>query len=534
LHDYEIKLGADKALCLKLGYAFMTNSSPVEELRLIGQCLRQVYQCSTEQRTRSFLSMGESELTPLLVQVLMNGLSQGENFPSDTLIIVVEILRIYAKLEVAKHALIHMKKGQWIGQILQYCLGGTLGTNASSVSPLLVEILGMIKDLTFRSSVSDKEKILSVREGVFGGLIASICQAAGMADYRLVDWFTAVVWNLVLDKPICDKFLHIDVSHDFPVIGYLVRILNGGRKPCMVSDNASATKIRRNAISCIGNMLSHVDNQIILVGGPRAKTLAILPTLVDLVERDEDSIVRRRAMRTIRCMACSEDDSVRVSLNYHDLRSLFLGVLSRRIAEDDEHDRDTQVQACMAMCVSMDLFPSSDWPRLETVLLRRIETCFDERLIEAACSCYIECLKRSPLQRGPSCFTELFWARLELAASPKTAAQCATISLLLLELARLEKDIPESANSQHPSNLTNPTAIKILILLLSFSSKEHCGVRQNALEAVECLISKSANRRALAGNEGLLSALVNLCLLQPDTTSKDAAKKIIIDLVPEL
>ena len=532
LHDYEIQSGADKALCLKLGYAIMTASSPSEELRLIGECLRLIYQCSIDQRQRSFRTIGGSELAPLLVKVLIDGLSEGENFPTDTLTVIVEVLRVYAKLDSGKSLLVRLKTGHWLGQVLQYCVDGTLGANARTVSPLCMELLGLIKDLTFRSSALDKERILSLGDGAFGGLIASICRAGERADRRLVDWFTAVMWNLVLEKSICDRILDLDVTRGFPVIGYMLRILNSDHFN-ILPEKSNDTKIRRNAVSCIGNILSHTDNQMVLIGGQEAKELAVLRTLVNVVDNDNDAIVRRRAMRTIRCIACSQDDQIRTNLNQHDLQTLCFGVMSRRIAEDDENDRDMQIQACLTMCASIDLFSCSDWPRLETVLLQRIETSNDEKLIQAACSCLVECIKHSPWQRGPSCFSDLFWARLEV-ASAACGETHAPISLLLVELARQEKESPETLKNHDASNLTNSAVIKILIHLFSFSSKEHYSSRQNALETLDLLAMKQANRRSLTENESLLSALVNLCLLEPDANSKDAAKRIIIDLVPEL
>jgi hypothetical protein len=462
----------------------------------------------------------------------MDGLSTVENFPTDILVVVVEVIRIYAKLESAKGLLVQLRNGHWLGQILQYCVDGTVGANSNNISLLCMELLGLIKDLTFRSSVFDKETILSLRGGVFGGLLASICKAGETADRRLVNWFTAVIWNLVLDKSICDKIMDLDKTHDFPVIKYLLRILNGNL--CIShATPKNDSQIRRNAISCIGNMLSRTDNQMLLIHDGRAKNLAIIRTLVAIVEQDSDSIVRRRAMRTLRCLACSQEKQVRASLNQHDVPSVYFGAIARRIAEDDENDRDMQIQACLAICASIDSLSCSDWPRLETVLLQRIETSNDEKIIQAACSCLVECIKHSPWRRGPSGFSDLFWARLEVAAT-SSAEPHSSISCLLIELARLETKYPESTKSTHPSNLTNSAPIKIMSHLISLSSEEHREIRQNALETISSLATNIANRRALAENESLLSALVNLCLLQPDAATKEAAKQIIVDLVPEL
>lgn len=539
LHDYELTLGADKALCLKLGYVVVTSKDPFEELNLIGKCLLQIYQSSSEQRMRSFRSVGATELVPLLVQVLMNVFWSTENVLSpdqeEVVGTVVQVLRNYTKLESAKSLLIRLNQGAWLGRILNYCVGsiGAIGaTMPIDVSSLCTEILGLVKDLTFRSSQTDKEIIMSVHDGIFGGLLATICNARTNLDTQIVEWFTAVIWNLVLDKAICDQFMENEKIHDFPVLKYLLRVLR-------VDDNSEGrdrsrqSKIRRNATSSIGNILAHAENQRVLFGALNREKLDILPTLMRLVEADGDSIVRRRAMRTIRCIVSSQTSEICQTIKNEDLATLLVDTISRNISLDDENDRDMQIQACQAISFVVDQLSGGDWPRIETALLQRVETSNDEKLINAACACLTDCVKNSPWRRGPSCFSEMFWTRLEATASSSVESHL-QIASLLLELAWLEKEVVTETSREDPSTLTNTTVVNTLTSLVSQAGKDQGKSRRLALETIVLLVEKEANRRPLAENESLLSGLVNLCLLQPDEDSKAIAKQTIICLVPEL
>ena len=74
LHDAEINLGIDKALCLKLGYVVVTAQSPYvsKEAALICRCFNEVYKCSSANQLRSFRNIGATELLPLLIQLSKN------------------------------------------------------------------------------------------------------------------------------------------------------------------------------------------------------------------------------------------------------------------------------------------------------------------------------------------------------------------------------------------------------------------------------------------------------------------------------
>jgi hypothetical protein len=464
----------------------------------------------------------------LLVQVWMNCLPLEIDREQECILLsIVQVLRIYGKLESAKSLLIRYCQGAWLGRVLQYIVL-SLDQPTGAVSPVTGEFLGLVKDLTFRSAAPDKEVLLHLEGGILQRFLFSCCDADVDANPKTMEWFTAVVWNLVLDKSICGQLLQSNL-----------KIVRGLLKALSANDTSTEkqstihTKMKRNATSAIGNIVADTRNQKrMFTRDVGEEELEIIPVFMNLVEQDTDSVVRRRAMRTLRCLASSTEAPTKASIEKEEIVSFLVDTIARNVSQDDENDRDMQIQACQTVNALIESLEHGDWPRLETALLQRIETTTDPKLIQASCRCLIECVKKSPWRRGPSCFSEMCWKRLESATSisPDTHD---SIGKLFLELAKREKQV-ESSTAGRPSTLTCPPIVNTLTVLLSQPGDPHEESRSNALEVVSLLVENEDNRRPLAENESLLSGLVNLCLLQPDKKSKDAAKQVILDLVPEL
>lgn len=533
LHDYEMSLGADRALCLNLGYVLGSTSPRAEEISLICECLIHVYSCSSEHRRRSFWGLGE-ELVPLLVRVLMVFLPAdlGTKEEHDALP-VLQILRIYAKLDYAKSFLIRYNCGAWIAQLVKYILADLEQRSRLISTKTFTEILGLIKDLSFRSHTTDKELLLQTEGGIFQNLLLSCCELQVDSNLTLLEWFTALIWNLVLDNSVCTLLLNIKDKSAHPIVAALLKILSSD-VICTGKQSVLLTKTRRNATSALGNILSDPRNGALLFPSETtAKSFAILPTLMKLVEKDSDSIVRRRAMKTLRCIASSTDPNIQICIAKEQVAVFLVDTIARNVSQDDDNDKDMQIQACQTVNLLVEAFEDSDWPSLEIAITQRIETTNDTELTIAACECLVECVLRSPWRRGSSCFSEMFWKRLETAASvSKETHDC--IAKLLLQLIKIERKAGSVASSGQPSPLTCPNVVNILTALISDSGPNSDETRNIALEVILILVQDDLNRKPLAENEGLLSGLVNLCLLQPDPKTKYLAKQVILDLVPEL
>jgi hypothetical protein len=535
LHDHEMSLGADKVLCLKLGYVVVTTPSLSDEITMICQCLLKIYQCSPDNRKRSFRSIGATELLPLLIQVWMTCIAPEEeqhekkNEKETILIATTQVLRIFAKTDSAKSILIRQNHGVWLERALQAVLeyvNNETTSNALAVS----ELLGLVKDLTFRSQHSDKDVLLRLKGGILQKLLNSCCTSDLDVNSKIAEWFTAVIWNLVLDKACCYQLLRDEGQKYHTLIKGLLKMFNGEESSKQLS---SVSKSKRNAVSALGNILSDPANQTLLFSSENPKDpLAIVSTLIGLVENDSDSVVRRRAMRTLRCLANSSEKQVKVCFDNGETVSFLVDTISRNVSVDDENDRDMQIQACHTVSLLLDSFEHGDWPCLETAILQRIETTIDPKLITAMCRCLVECVKKSPWKRGPACFSGIFWNRLENAVSISVEPH-EPVSMLFLELVKLEQQSGTPTSSERPSALTSPAIVNAMATLLSHPRTEQKQSRDNAIDVVLLLLNNENNKRPLAENEGLLSALVNICLMNPGPR-KDMAKKAILELVPAL
>ena len=105
-----------------------------------------------------------------------------------------------------------------------------------------------------------------------------------------------------------------------------------------------------------------------------------------------------------------------------------------------------------------------------------------------------------------------------------------------MAIAKLEKrlDLIESRNLSNPSILTKKPVVNAITTMLSESDTSQEYARNQSLEIVSILMENESNKRPLAENDKLLSGLVALCLLQPGLKTKDSAKNIILQLVPEI
>ena len=547
LHDYEINLGIDNALCLKLGYVVVTTQSIYvsKEIVLICQCLLQVFKCSSAHRLRSFRHVGITELLPLLIQLWTSiiqskiEIERQSSEHDEGLISIVRVLRVFSKLIPAKSSLINYLQGAFLGHLLRDMLVWMNEPNSSilySSIEVLWETLGLVKDLTFRSQTGDKEILLRLEEGILLKIISECCERINTLHPRIQEWCSSVIWNLALDPSIRQNLMFKNAGNENRdgniILGGLLQVLihhsSHDRK------SGLSLKIKRNAISALGNIVSDPRNhKILFQNAVTASSSTLLPRLIHLVETDSDPVVRRRAMRTIRCLAFSTDSTTKSVVENENLSSFLVNVISRSSLHDDENDHDMLVQACQTVIALGGSIKVEAWSHLEKALVQQIETTTFTKIISAAIQCLIECMRNNPSARSPS--SEMFWKRLEMSVSNSPEAHI-HISSLVVMLAKIEKRSEGFAaeNIENPSILTTTPVVNTVTIMLLESGLSKEDSRNQALEAVLILAENEPNRRPLAENDRLLSGLVSLCLMQPDQKNKDSIKQVILQLVPEI
>ncbi|KAG7364281.1 hypothetical protein IV203_037483 [Nitzschia inconspicua] len=544
LHNYELKLEADKVLCLKLGYSFASSPknqcSVSKEVVMICQCLLQLFKCSQDYLLQSFRNVGATELLPLLIQMATRVMRtkikrhvEGKSIAEpDGMIHIVRVLRVFAKIVSAKSMLINSMEGELLGLFLRdvvNCLKKSRSKLTASIDDEVLEKLGLIKDLAFRSQANDKVALLVLDGGILLVFLNWCCRKIETIDPVVQEWVTGVMWNLLLESMTREKLLVQFDREDLKqnILKGLLRVLLQHSEKKIVSPLAK--KIKRNAISALGN----------IVADPKChpteffdtdNSLALLSSLVKLVESDDDSIVRRRAMRTIRSMVNPAKFEVQPEKWLQIVPPMFLiNVITQSIHEDDDNEFDTQIQACETVVALSKTLTDADWQMIQTALASRMATTIHPRLIGAASRCLAESFKYScSYKLSPA--LENVWRRLEsLAASDASTHD--DISYFYLELAKAEE---KNESKSVPSILSCTSVTNALTSILSNTEQRYEMSRERTLNIVLTLLRNDMNKKPLAENEGLLTGLVNLCLLQPSGRNKDSAKKVILDLVPEI
>ena len=544
-----MNLGIDKALCLKLGYVVITTHSAYisKEVVLICQCFTEIYKCSSTNQLRSFRHVGATKLLPLLIQLAKDHIRIGtdrENRSTeddDGLVSLIRVLRVFSKLSPAKSFLINYSKGTFLGHLVRNVLIwiNKPGSSVfSSSTDALWEILGLVKDLTFRSRTDDKKMLLHMEGEILFRLLSICFNKIQEFHPRFQEWCTAITWNLVLDIPIRQKILSKSVSHNNQlgnvIVESLLRVLV--QHSAHGKNSTLSLKIKRNATSALGNIFSDSKNHEILFQNSCDTNLStLIPQLACSAQQDFDPVTRRRAMRTIRCIACSSVIWMKNLIQKGNLSSLLIDIISRKRAHEDEDDHDMLVQACQTVIAMRESMKIEDRCHLQGVLLELIQNTTSTDVISAATLCLSACLNQGPIALNPSFFSAKVWNNLERLVSASSEIHAA-VSQLFTVIVKIEKGSGTvgAQDLENPSILTKTPVINALTTILLESKSGGEQARNLSLDVVQILAEKEINKRLLAGNDRLLSGLVTLCLLQPDSEIKDSAKKIILQLVPEI
>jgi hypothetical protein len=441
LHSYEVDLGAVHALVLQLGYC-LSSSVHEEEISLICKCLYQILsQCATLRKISLYQDLGVSELVPLLLQ-------SGEQSWS--------VLSLLCRLPIAKSSLIAFPG------FLEQAAQRLTSLDDSVVS----EVLGALKDLSFRTELNDRQ-ILWKADGLTEQLVALVGAKLQNDDpwsKRHKESIATFWWNLALSVR--------EMQNEPRLLAALQQLLQ---------DRCSA-KIRQSAMAALGNLLSSERLRM---------NESFWNVLQHLSLHEEDTVCRRRVVRSLRCLLAATPK--RPSVMYV-------------LAQVAVHDQDTDIRL-QALEGLRHLQPSAGLNCWTQAMVAIMEAGGDLRVIWAAS----QMLSNDAEIVQPS---ENFW---------KAASQ-------------LIESIPEShsrvtqmmysvvKNGGEDKLLQSSSALLILAQLLL--------TEQRPLELVQQLLG--CEKKRLAECDPLLSSLVTICLSTTDNDEKDVAKSIILQLVPEL
>ena len=500
---------------------------------------------------------------------------------------VLQLFRIFAKLDAhAKSSLLRWKDGRLL-DVLMDLLQPKCNQEASSSSSsehciytqqhsVVVEAFGVLKDMSFRLQDSDKEYMYTRLSNFFLQSINRpnlITTDSSLREKRL-ETLSAMYWNFATSPKLSLQMGHAPAV--LKSLGYLLQYSGTG--------DDESVNIKRNALSAFGNVVASLTARgpILAVtadGNSQSKGDTspalqqqqewIRPMLFQLLIGESDKDIQRRTMRTIRCLAsCSwgrkllvgGENTASMPTTAKELDSYLTKVLKN----DSVYDIPTRIQTCEtigSLTQDPDIMALIG-PNLERTLVQTIEYMHSSQhlggqagLVAAACRAL--CLSwehGSSAGRGSHTPSDSFFACLLSCSKMEPETTHPPVAKLLLKLAlKVNKtndtDMPQHSNElsegsqgakQNHLGLSSTSSILSTALLDTISELlQPVGPpfdesRHDALELLQLFLQNDANKRVLAENEGLLTALVGFALVTVQDDKKKSAKRMILQLVPEL
>jgi len=474
---------------------------------VICECLASVWTRATDERRRQSVQQVPDAL-PWILHVWVQANATATAPPVNNILQpILRILRSWAKLKDSRIKNMMVQSGL-VGRLQE-----SLRDSQSDLNNVLA-MLGLVKDLVFRASGPDKELL-------YRQLNQQILEQATEQSASLLaqEEVSAVLWNWAaletLGQVMAENY------HAWKILEFLLSL----------PATNDSTPIHRNASSALGCIVAAWTVRPTSSPPELLTEQAWIPArLLQILVTESDVDWRRRCMRTIRCLSSCEWG--RSFLWKHsESPEHFLNVLVQVLQSTDGGSDDTRIQACQTIA---SLLPGAGkhWaslgPYIESVLTQTIEgeESPDKLVLAASHTLYVS-LEHSPWKRGNSCHTSSFFERIRsaLEVNADDPLYHTGFSQLLLLLAH------DGASDE--SNLVSPPVLTALTILLSALGPDYEPSRKDAMAILTLFLKKNGHKKRLAENEGLLTALVNFCLIS-NGSLKDEAKHIILRVVPEL
>lgn len=571
IHDYAIDMGADRALCLQLGYLDMmlNSSSPAndrttnniiqasytKDQTLICWCLTRIYQCSRDYRLKSFHDIGTTDLVPILAKILKRHISQKDQDPSDSILVpVLKTLRVFARLETqVKALLLRWKDGRLIA-ILVDILNLKISTQRNGQlltrhSGAAMESLGILKDLSFRLGNDDKVLLYGFLRDILVQYTTSHNGMHPLDACQVLEAVSAIYWNIATVPQ-----MSLEMAQQSTVLKSLESLLAYKGTGDFASELA---KIKRNALSAFGNIVSAITvarkgkTSFQSLDAKQTKAAAVFcgqpwirPRLLYMLKGETDKDIQRRTMRTIRCLSSCEWGRS-FFWKGQDLESFLAFVLEKK----QDFDVPTRIQIYETIgCITGDKEIMRDVSAMLLKSLIHTITSFKDQqgldeqagLVAAVCKVLFLCLERNLNKPRSFPFCESFFAGIFAGSKIDPEQTHPAVARLLLIIATQEFGCQPSMKPLNESNacllqneLLSSPVLDTIAELLRPVGPQFDKSQRDSLELIKIFLQDARNKKILADNERLLTALVGFALIAAEQKRK-CAKQMILDLVPEL
>ena len=425
---------------------------------------------------------------------------------------IIQILCMWSKVksDKLKRMLIRSDLVQRIRQFL---------TLTDMAEPFRPAIISLLKDLTTRSCDSDKEYLY--RE--FHGLVLECCKDGSQA---IMETSSSILWNWsILDG----------LGRAMSQNAETWRVL---RKLIALNSDESMLTIRQHASSIVGTVMATWTSTK-MTSPPKVLLDQVwLPgRLFDILRSEIDSDIRRRSIRTMRCLVtCTWGrDFFRSNLESPtDVLPVLIDVL--RNANDDS---DARCQACQAISTLMS-YCQTEWGTPDSSLIMALVQIIEfpqthDKLVLAACQTLSIFIDKCPqeVEKKGFVYSPKLLSRLQQVLDRNTTEAPFHLHCSELFLKLIDVPMDDSTKENERSNVMIGTFPDILSILISSVGPDTVTSRWNAISIILKLLEDEPSKKPLADNERLLTSLVNFCLLNSGP-QKDTVKKIILKLVPEI
>jgi hypothetical protein len=423
----------------------------------------------------------------------------------------------------------------WLGELA----AATERADDVEVTALALKIL---KDVSFRATAQEQEQILYP-----AGLNIVLLQNNTKVTHVL-ETATNVLWNWT------SSGMALTMAADSRVWKFLEQ----------TSEHVAAVVVQRHVASTVGTMVaSCTTTKSSRVNIPsyeqqiQQQQSWLVPYLKRVLRDESDQDWRRRCVRTVKCLASTEWGVRMLGSDW--------GNVLVKVLQSTTDDVDTRCAVCHTMqsllpVVTVQESNKADcyrlWtllgPCLETALVQTVEQIDSpSKLVLAASQTLTHLLRHSPWRRGYSSFSRTFLERLlsvlqEQVNEPDYHATFAKLLLQLLDVDPSSEDDSSSSsatsrssgrkNMSHWMASSRSVSEMLTIMLNTEGHPDLERSKQTAVDVLKILAQEdgSNNKKLLAANEHLLTALVNVCLVNGEGPLKAGAKELILQLVPEL
>ncbi|GKZ00443.1 hypothetical protein MPSEU_000996900 [Mayamaea pseudoterrestris] len=471
---------------------------------------------------------------------------------------IVQIFRLWAQVKqstIKKYLIRSTNLVTWLSQF--WILNSSTQSAPRFIdNTMRLSLIGLIKDLSNRASDTDKEYMHNhLLEMVLD------CRKQQEASLTMMEAASNVLWNwATVDR--LGRSMAESSPETWQALQYMLqrrgtktttKVLNNNLQQQQQRSPASSNiTIRRQAMSVVGTMVAAWTSKADIERPPGLliQQVWLVPRLLDVLQNERDEDIRRRSIRTMRCLATCDWGRSFIKQSANGAEELPLPHVLLEILRNRHDGPEIQCQACQTLSalITHESIGDDDQNTVYETLIKALahviadpiavnDSCSSisaDKLTVAACETFRMCLVHNHSDPNSSELSSTHLCRIQqvLERNATEPAFHLQISELLLHLTLTAHPVSASAMNQSSLLLSSPYLDCISILLGSVGPETEIS-RTNAIDIVLRLMECAENKKPLADHDRLLTSLVNFCLMHSGS-QKQTVKQVILNIVPEI